>query len=220
MDKSLILNRIKEHLFFKTDKEFADYLGVKPNTLSTWHKRNSIDYELIIAKCDFVNANWLLTGNGSMLKAEEKEITIEKSLSIKIDDHPSYTKPLIPLEAMAGFFSHDNVQVMGYECELYSVPMLKDADFLIPVAGDSMYPTYNNGDIVACKRIESWDFFIYGKVYVLYTSHGVLLKRIRQGSDNEHILVVSDNENSYPAFELHKKELKGVAIVIGGLWAE
>lgn len=32
MDKSLILNEIKKYLGFKTDKELADFLGVKQNT--------------------------------------------------------------------------------------------------------------------------------------------------------------------------------------------
>lgn len=176
----------------------------------------------IVENYPLYNTEWILTGQGSMLKSEEKDngIVLEKTFSLKIEDAPMYVKPLVPLQAMAGVFSLDHPQVMEYECEMYSVPMLKDADFLIPVAGDSMYPTYNNGDVVACKKVPSWDFFNYGKVYVLYTSHGVLLKRIRQGSDNDHILIISDNEKGYPPFELHKKELQGVALVIGGLWVE
>lgn len=72
MDKSLILNEIKKHLGFKTDKELAEFLGVKQNTFSTWRHRNTLDEELILSKCDFINANWLFTGEGSMLKKEQK----------------------------------------------------------------------------------------------------------------------------------------------------
>ena len=71
MDKSLILNEIRKYLNIKTDTEFANFLGIKQNTLSSWKARNSIDYDLIISKCDYLNANWLLTGEGSMLKEEE-----------------------------------------------------------------------------------------------------------------------------------------------------
>ena len=52
----------------KTDSEFADFLGVKQPTISTWRKRNTIDYKLIITKCNNIDANWLLTGQGEMLK--------------------------------------------------------------------------------------------------------------------------------------------------------
>lgn len=70
MDKSLILNKIKEHLGFKKDLDFASFLGINQSTLSAWHRRGSINYELIITKCKEIDANWLLTGNGNMLKEE------------------------------------------------------------------------------------------------------------------------------------------------------
>lgn len=70
MNKSLILNEIKKHMKFKTDTELANFLGVKQNTISTWKARDTIDYDLIISKCDFLDANWLLTGKGEMLKSD------------------------------------------------------------------------------------------------------------------------------------------------------
>ncbi len=122
--------------------------------------------------------------------------------------------PLLPIEAMAGVFTGD-VQVMEYETDKYVVPMFKGADFLIPIKGSSMYPKYSSGDVVACKKLESWSFFQYGKVYVIYTSQGPIIKRIQKGIDPEHIKIVSDNETRYPPFDLHRSEIKGVAIVIG-----
>lgn len=68
MDKSLIINEIKSYLKIKTDTDFASFLGVKQPTVASWRKRNTIDYDLIIAKCNEINANWLLTGKGEMLK--------------------------------------------------------------------------------------------------------------------------------------------------------
>lgn len=70
IDKSLILSEIKSHYNFKRDADFARFLEIKPQTLASWHTRNTIDYELISAKCVDINANWLLTGNGEMLKSE------------------------------------------------------------------------------------------------------------------------------------------------------
>ena len=52
---------------------FANMLGVKPQTISTWIKRKSFDIELIFAKCEYISADWLLTGEGNMLKEEVKE---------------------------------------------------------------------------------------------------------------------------------------------------
>ena len=46
-NKSLILNKIKLHYGFKSDAQFARFLGIKPNSLANWYSRNSIDYELV-----------------------------------------------------------------------------------------------------------------------------------------------------------------------------
>lgn len=122
--------------------------------------------------------------------------------------------PLINTEAFAGGFSGD-VQVLESGCERYVVPMFKGADFLIPVKGNSMYPKYNSGDIVACKRLKTWSFFQWGKTYVIYTDQGTLIKRVSEGKDIDHVLIVSENEAKYRPFQLHRSEIKDVAIVMG-----
>ncbi len=72
MDKTLILNRIKIYLKLKNDKDLADFLGIKPNVLSNWYTRNSIDYDIVFTKCDFIDKNWLITGNDNTYINENK----------------------------------------------------------------------------------------------------------------------------------------------------
>ncbi len=121
--------------------------------------------------------------------------------------------PLIPLNAMAGFGTGEN-QVLIHECEHYIVPMFREAEFLIPVKGSSMIPKYNSGDLVACKKVRLDTFFQWNKVYVLDTEQGALIKRIKKGSDNNHITLVSDNKD-YEPFELPLDRLNAIAIVVG-----
>ena len=77
MNKTLIINELKNYLNIKTDSEFAKFLGLKQNTISSWKSRNSLDYDLIISKCDQINANWLLTGEGEMLKSKVSNNNLE-----------------------------------------------------------------------------------------------------------------------------------------------
>lgn len=63
-DKALILNRIKSHYKFKKEAELGKLLGVASNTLANWRKRNSVDLELILTKCEELNANWICSGIG------------------------------------------------------------------------------------------------------------------------------------------------------------
>lgn len=88
IDKGLILNEIKNHLGLKKDSEFARFLGIKPQTLSSWYSRNTYDVDLLYAKCEFLNAHWLLTGTGKMLKSYGEEIDGNKSLEIIEDYSP------------------------------------------------------------------------------------------------------------------------------------
>lgn len=69
IDKSLIIDKLKDHLGIKKDGDFAKYLGIQPNTLSNWRSRNTFNIDIISQRCEFVNYDWLLTGNGEMLKS-------------------------------------------------------------------------------------------------------------------------------------------------------
>ena len=162
----------------------------------------------VVPEIDF---DWLLTGEGPMLKSDKPKESLPVASPT---DNPEEGIPLIPVSAMAGALSGEQT-VLEYECERYVVPVFRGADFLIPVKGSSMYPKYSSGDIVACKRVNmSSLFFQWGKVYVIDTDQGGLIKRIKRGSDPDHILIVSDNE-AYEPFELPLSSVYSVAIVLG-----
>ena len=170
-------------------------------------------FEVIRAIVDrtSVSPEWLITGKGPMLKADKPKESLPVASPT---DNPEEGIPLIPVSAMAGALSGEQT-VLEYECERYVVPVFRGADFLIPVKGSSMYPKYSSGDIVACKRVNmSGLFFQWGKVYVIDTDQGGLIKRIKRGSDPDHILIVSDNE-AYEPFELPLSSVHSVAIVLG-----
>lgn len=165
----------------------------------------------ILVKYKDLNINWLLTGKGNMLHTETEQENLPVAHP---SDSPTEGIPLIPISTMAGSFTGEQT-VLEYECERFVVPTFKGAEFLISVKGSSMYPRYNSGDIVACKRLPMDDlFFQWNKVYVLDTDQGPLIKRVKPGSDKEHVLIVSDNEH-YEPFELPINRIYHVALVIG-----
>lgn len=193
---------------------FASLIGVSEANVRNY--KNGVmpkaDFLEKIARSFDININWLLTGEGNMLRTEsEKEENIPVAHP---SDSPMEGIPLIPISAMAGAFTGEQ-SVLEYECERFVVPTFKGAEFLISVKGSSMYPKYNSGDIVACKRLPMDDiFFQWNKVYVLDTDQGPLIKRVKPGSDKEHVLIVSDNEH-YEPFELPLERIYHVALVIG-----
>ena len=164
----------------------------------------------IVENYPYVSADRLLTGKGEMITSSESS---QKKM-VKVSEQSQEGIPLIPLDAMAGYFEGE-MQVLLRDCERYIVPGMPRADFLITVKGDSMMPSYFPGDIVACVRVPIKDvFFQFGRVYVLDTNQGAIIKRIEKSEDDESILIVSENEK-YSPFTLHLSQVRSIALVIG-----
>ena len=175
--------------------------------------------EEILTVVPEVSRPWLYFGEGRMLVADA-----EKSLLAK-EDAPAYEKtlPLIPYDAFAGLPAVDNIGIAFKDCEQYYIPdfISRGADFLIRVSGDSMVPQYLNGDLLACTLIKDVLFFQWGKIYVIDTSQGVLVKRImRIEGDDEHVLLVSENKDKYEPFKFPTSDIRSLAIVVGLIRAE
>lgn len=213
----MILERIKEYMDYKgiSIAAFERSIGMSNASFGKSLKNGKAigtdKLENILSIYNDINPNWLLTGEGSMFRNDEKT----ESLPIATKtENPNEGIPLIPIHAMAGAFTGE-AQVLECDCERYVVPAFKGADFLIPVKGVSMHPRFSSGDIVACKRLNMNNiFFQWNKVYVLDTDQGALIKRLKPGSDKDHVLVVSDNE-SFDPFELDVHNIYNVALVIG-----
>lgn len=168
--------------------------------------------QLIVENYPRYSECWLLTGKGPMIKKDidDNMINIEEKYE---------GIPLIPISAMAGALVGEQ-SIIDEECERFNVPSFKGADFMIPVKGDSMTPTYQSGDIVACKRVPMSDlFFQWNKVYVIDTNQGALIKRIKRGSTPDRVMIFSDN-TSYDPFELPISDIYAVALVIGMIRSE
>lgn len=224
----MIVERIKEYLDIKgiSIAAFERSIGMSNASFGKSLKNKGAigtdKLENILIKYNDISPSWLLTGEGPMLKSASSDTSGVKTpapvtQAVQVTKQPMGSRkgiPLIPLSAMAGAFTSD-ISVMDYECERYEVPSFEGADFLIPVKGDSMLPTYLSGDLVACQKIALSDiFFQWNKTYVLDTDQGALIKRVRQGSDQQHILLVSDNA-IYTPFELPISALHAIALVRG-----
>lgn len=206
-----ILGRIKEAYKIKTDTELASFLEVSQNTIPTWKKRGSVDYRLIIAKCDNINLDWLFTGDGEMSKVDIGKKLIVGSEKEKEEE----TRPRIPMDAAAGSLTVAADGITANDCE--QIPIIRAFaryDFTIFARGDSMEPEYHSGDELACVYIKNTSFIQWGRIHVIDTAQGILVKRIFDGDD--YIICKSDN-GDYPEFKVHKSEFYNVALVIGML---
>ena len=71
MDKKSMLDALIAHYTSGNKAKFATLLGVSAQTISAWGTRNTFDSELIYTKCIDISPDWLLTGEGPMLRADD-----------------------------------------------------------------------------------------------------------------------------------------------------
>jgi phage repressor protein C with HTH and peptisase S24 domain len=164
---------------------------------------NSDAIEKIIIKYPSLNLDWLFTGNGDMSLDEERQDVLIKTL------------PRIPYDAAAGSLTDMVEGVTEYGCE--RIPVISafpKYDFTIRVTGRSMEPYYFSGDEVACLRINESQFIQWGRVHVLDTTQGVVIKRIYENGDS--IRCASFNPE-YPDFNVPKEEIRSYNLVVGAL---
>lgn len=93
---------------------------------------------------------------------------------------------------------------------------ISQMNLTITMHGDSMTPAFNDGDALFLT-IWNENFIDYGCCYLIITKSGYrMLRRIRKGSDNNHVLLVSDNER-FDSFEFPLSEIDKLFIVSGSI---
>ena len=223
MTKKERLEAIIAHYGDGKPSQFAKSLGVAPSTISSWLSRDTFDYELLFAKCENINSAWLLTGEGDMLlssSGNNQESTKDEPRTNQPTTCLAQAGiPLIPVDAVAGFNGIDSPTIQIHDCQRYLVPEFQqlNAEFMIRVSGSSMYPKYSSGDILACRKLTSYHFIQWGKIYVIDSEQGAMVKRLFPcDEETDYVICKSDNPN-YPPFELPKTEIRSLSIVLGAI---
>lgn len=188
------------------DNKVTNSLGLSIGTLGKSRKENrdlsEKNIEKILNFYTDLNRTWLLTGEGSMFTTEP---------SLAGFNEMEYTRvPLLPISAQGGSLNDFVVSVSLQDCEKIISP-IKGADIAITISGDSMADEYPNGSIVLAKRINERAFIDWGKVYVLDTCNGVVVKTLTPSEKEDCIRCVSINPDPiYAPFEVALNDIYGV----------
>ena len=220
-------------------REFYKKTGISRGTLESSTGITEDTLAKFIAAFGELSPEWILTGNGEMYRHTHAHPTPQnvgnqgkdtKDFNTTVANFinsetpvvqrtivPGEGIPLIPIEAIAGIPAGESIAVRFIDCTRYVVPEFANlnVEYMIRVSGSSMYPKYSNGDILACRRVHDVLFFQWGKIYVIDSSQGPLVKRVFQDEDPDRILLVSDNKEHYPPFSIPKSDIRSLSIVLG-----
>lgn len=213
------MDTIKERLI-----AFKDYLGMRTRPfeekcgLSNGYLKNlkrgmgAEKIEDILQTFPQLNRLWLMTGEGNMLNDDSPS----QPTTPQPPQEPTHIiKYWVDVDTSAGYVDFPT-NPDEREYKKIVLPDFKDCTDAVNLCGDSMYPLYKNGEVIVLKR---WDesFIDYGNVYLIITKNGNrMVKYIRQGSDDAHVLCLSENKN-FDSFEILRDDILQLYIVKGSI---
>lgn len=163
--------------------------------------------ELFLSAFPEINPTWLVTGKGDMLLPADSTLAVAESQLTSRENWlgvPFYSG--ISAKATPGYlaFSDQPEVPEGY----IKIPGMEDCTAALRVSGDSMYPSYNSGDIILCKEVQDRAFILWGEPYVVVTADGPILKRLKPDpSDDSRVMLISDN-TAYDPVRLDSKKIR------------
>ena len=213
MDASEIIERLLKFSELNAS-EFAMKIGTKTTQAIYDLQRgrtktiSSSMADKIISCYPQVNKAWLLTGEGDMLNKPNRQVAKDEAV-----ESPT-TVLLLPMYAHGGSLNDFVTYAKENDCEKVISPIV-GVDFAIQVSGDSMSPEYPNGSRVFIKRINERAFIEWGKVYVLDTCNGTVIKILVPAEKEGYVKCVSINQDPiFAPFEVAFEDIYGVYKVL------
>lgn len=168
-----------------------------------------------------ISAEWLLTGNGPMLKSAREEPQVE----VKPIHQPRSTEKkeetqvvcLYDFEASAGLralFDNNRQNII----DTIKIPNLPKCDGAIHIVGDSMYPLLKSGDIILYKQMPlDINNLLYGEMYLLsYDIDGddyIVVKYIRKSEQGEPFITLGSENPAHAPRDIDFRRITALALV-------
>lgn len=210
---------LKQKGVIRNQQQFVENVGVDKSLISLVKNGKANVTEDLLLRIEkyypAVSVEYLRSGKGPILEPEERKFFGGSDTTTTTESFVSL--PLLPVDVMAGRPGEDFEGVDFSMCDRYLIPDVSavGAEYLIRVSGDSMIPNYKEGDILACRRILDISFWQPGRVYVLDTNQGPLVKVVYNCDEDDSCLIChSFNSERYHDFKLPKDAIRSVSLVV------
>jgi len=172
---------------------FASLIGVSEANVRNY--KNGVmpkaDFLEKIARSFDININWLLTGEGNMLRTEsEKE---EKLPSV----NQTYEgAPYFNVDFIGGFDLIVNDQTVTPDFYINYPPYNQPGVVWCNLTGHSMEPEISNGDIIALREVTTpIQYLPAGEIYGIVTEEYRTVKRIRLSQKEGFVRLIPSNKS-------------------------
>lgn len=198
VETEAVLQRLKDHLGIRTNVELSDILDIKPNTLSTWKKRNTLDYRRILTVCHThrVDINRLFFNHNTPPPP--------RSGGERRGFHVVSREEYYPY--VANFRDATYVNTLPR----FNFPFVAgDKIRAFQIVGSGMSPLLKDGDFVVGEHVENTDAIVDHQIYVLVSKiKGIFINRAKQDPEFPgSLLLISDRELVSPRVRMSADEI-------------
>lgn len=214
----------KESFFEKIDMTYGSFKGKQKET-----SLNSDAIDRILSIYDDIDANWLITGEGSIFKSKSDQkdnnftgksenILIPKHhypQIITVDAHNKDNIVLVPQKLQAGYLQgYDNPNFIK-DLPTYRMPSLNNGTFrMFEVEGNSMFPTLPNKSFVVGQFVENWITDIKdNQIYAIISNEmedGLIKRCINRIAKYNNLICKSDNRRNFPTQNIDPSSIKEI----------
>jgi len=198
-------------------KDFAEDLGIYPGDVSKYTNEGGSQF-VTLDKINRLrelglNTDWYRTGEGEMLLVEKPQIN-NKNKGV----------PYYPIDVTASLVRSFN-DVQEHPDFYVDFKPFNDCTAYFPVYGDSMYPQYCSGDIVAVIEIKKYNIIEWGHAYLIITNEESnnlrTIKTIHQhDTDKNKIILRASNPRFKGDIEIEVHTIVGLYKIKGKIHIE
>ncbi|UYW02080.1 helix-turn-helix domain-containing protein [Flavobacterium agricola] len=185
-----------------TQKELAIILGVSHNTISNWEKGEVIPASKENMLREFINNNIV---NNEVVAKKENTPTPGVPYYEDIEATASITSSFSDFKEVPTFY-------INYE-------HFNDCTAYVPIFGDSMYPAFCSGEIIAIKQVFNLDVIFWGEAYFVVTNSNAndirAAKLLFQHEDESKVILRSSNPNYKGDTVINKKDILRLFVIKG-----
>lgn len=193
---------------------FEVNVGVAKGYFSNVKTLGSDKIMRIHEKYPTLNIEWLITGDGNMLKDNEyiQRLDHPKATEKSLTDQEVNLYDIYAAANLKTLFLNKNQNILGK----ISVPDMPKCDGAVYVTGDSMYPLLKSGDIVVYKEVRDFQNVIYGEMYLvsfeLDDDDYLAVKYVNRSEEDGKIKLVSYNTHHEPK-DIPVDSIRAMALV-------
>ena len=212
--KDRILSFIEEQGIKKSD--FYEASGIQSSNFKGKNIYSQPGGEMLVKILTLypkLSADWLLTGEGSMLKTTHDDSSAELKPIVSYD--PSIGIPYYDVDFAAGFDLMFNDQTVNPTANIV-VYGFEKAKIWCNVTGDSMYPKICHGDMIALRECRP-DDVLYGEIYAVVLDNIRTVKILRKAKDPTMLRFIPINTEKYDEQEFEKSRIIKIFEVLGNI---